>query len=149
MPRTRMEYGGCSVMKRSRPRRSATHCASTICSAGNVELPKERILPWCTRSLSARAFLIDVDRLVGAVDLVQVDVVDTEPAKAVLAPGHDPTPRVALRIGIVAHRGVDLRREHDSGAVLRGERLADDDLGLARRVTSAVSMKLIPASIAR
>ena len=34
MPRTKIEYGGCSHRNRSRPRRSATHCASTICSAG-------------------------------------------------------------------------------------------------------------------
>ena len=40
IPRTRMEYGGCSVTKRSRERRSATHWASTISWAGNVELPK-------------------------------------------------------------------------------------------------------------
>ena len=40
MLRTRMEYGGCSVTKRSRARRSATHCASTISWAGKVELPK-------------------------------------------------------------------------------------------------------------
>ena len=38
-PRTRMEYGGCSVTKRSRPRRSATHCASTIWPAGKVDDP--------------------------------------------------------------------------------------------------------------
>ena len=40
IPRTRMEYGGCSVTKRSRARRSATHWASTISWAGKVELPK-------------------------------------------------------------------------------------------------------------
>ncbi len=34
MPRTRIEYGGCSQMKRSRARRSATHCASTMVDAG-------------------------------------------------------------------------------------------------------------------
>jgi hypothetical protein len=39
-------------MNRSRPRFSATHCASTICEAGNVELPIARTLPWCIRSLS-------------------------------------------------------------------------------------------------
>ena len=40
IPRTSSEYGGCSQTNRSRPRRSATHCASTISCAGNVELPK-------------------------------------------------------------------------------------------------------------
>ena len=40
IPRTRIEYGGCSQTNRSRWRRSATHCASTIADAGNVELPR-------------------------------------------------------------------------------------------------------------
>ena len=33
-PRLRIEYGGCSARKRSRPRRSAVHCASTMSWAG-------------------------------------------------------------------------------------------------------------------
>ena len=37
--RTRIEYGGCSVTKRCRLRSRATHCASTIWLAGNVEEP--------------------------------------------------------------------------------------------------------------
>ena len=37
--RTRIEYGGCSHMNRSRLRRSAVHCASTMAEPGNVELP--------------------------------------------------------------------------------------------------------------
>ena len=37
MPRTKIEYGGCSQRKRSRPRRSATHCASTTSCAGKVD----------------------------------------------------------------------------------------------------------------
>ena len=45
-----MEYGGCSVVGRTWPRRCAVHCASTSSSAGNVEVPKARILPACTRS---------------------------------------------------------------------------------------------------
>lgn len=53
MPRARMEYGGCSVRNRPRPRRSATTCDSTISSAGNVEQPKARIFPARTRSVSA------------------------------------------------------------------------------------------------
>ena len=39
MPRASIEYGGCSQTKRSRPRSRATHWASTICEAGNVEEP--------------------------------------------------------------------------------------------------------------
>ena len=52
MPRTRIEYGGCSVEKRPRPRVSAVHCASTIWCAGYVDEPKARILPWRCRSVS-------------------------------------------------------------------------------------------------
>ena len=37
--RTRIEYGGCSVTNRCSPRSRATHCASTIWLAGNVEEP--------------------------------------------------------------------------------------------------------------
>ena len=39
MPRARIEYWGCSVRNRSRPRRSATQCDSTTWWAGNVEQP--------------------------------------------------------------------------------------------------------------
>ena len=53
MPRTKIEYGGCSVTKRPSPRRSATHCASTISCAGNVDEPNARILPWRCKSVSA------------------------------------------------------------------------------------------------
>jgi hypothetical protein len=37
--RISIEYGGCSVTNRSRPRRSEVHCASTIWLAGNVDDP--------------------------------------------------------------------------------------------------------------
>ena len=40
MPRVRIEYGGCSVTKRSQvPRSRAVHWASTIAEAGKVEWP--------------------------------------------------------------------------------------------------------------
>src|SRR5215217_6827237 len=51
--RTSSEYGGCSHMNRSRPRRSAVHCASTICDGGKVEEPIARTFPARTRSLRA------------------------------------------------------------------------------------------------
>ena len=34
-----MEYGGCSVTGRSRPRFSATYCASTIWEGWKVDVP--------------------------------------------------------------------------------------------------------------
>ncbi len=48
-----MEYGGCSVRKRSRPCRCATHCASTMSEAGKVDEPIARTLPLWTRSDNA------------------------------------------------------------------------------------------------
>jgi hypothetical protein len=53
MLRLTIEYGGCSVRKRSRPRRSATHCASTISEGGKVDVPIARTLPLWIRSDSA------------------------------------------------------------------------------------------------
>ena len=55
MPRLRIEYGGCSVRKRSRPRRSATHWASTMSEAGKVDDPIARTLPLWMRSESAES----------------------------------------------------------------------------------------------
>jgi hypothetical protein len=37
--RVRIEYGGCRVTNRSRPRSRAIHCASTIAEAEKVEWP--------------------------------------------------------------------------------------------------------------
>ena len=51
--RLKIEYRGCSETKRSRPRRSAAHWASTMSSAGNVDDPIALTLPACTRSLRA------------------------------------------------------------------------------------------------
>ena len=39
IPRTSIEYGGCSQTKRSRPRDCATSCAATISLAGYVDEP--------------------------------------------------------------------------------------------------------------
>jgi hypothetical protein len=50
MARAKIEYGGCSQRNRTWPRACATHCASTICSAGKVDEPTARTLPLRTRS---------------------------------------------------------------------------------------------------
>ena len=78
--------------------------------------------------------LVDVHRLVGPVDLVEVDVVGAQALEAVLALGDDPAPGVALGVGVVPHGGVDLGGQYHPGTVHRGQGLAHDDLGLARRV---------------
>ena len=67
---------------------------------------------------------------IGAVHLVQVDVVGAEPAQAVLHGGHDPAAGVALAVGVVvvAHRVVELGGQHH--LVTTGcQRGADDLLG--------------------
>ena len=53
MMRLTIEYGGCSVRNRSRPRCSATHWASTISAAGKVDVPMVRTLPLWIRSVRA------------------------------------------------------------------------------------------------
>ena len=70
----------------------------------------------------------------GAVDLVEVDPVGPQPAQRVLDLLDDPAARVAELVGVLAHRAVDLGREHDVVAPAAGERLADDLLGLAARI---------------
>ena len=133
MPRTKIEYGGCSHRNRSRPRRSATHCASTICSAGKVELPITRTLPWCTRSDSAPSVSSMSVRRVGPVGLVEVDVVGVEPAQAVLDLPHDPAAGRPAVVRVLAHRRHELGGQHDLVAPAL-ERLADDLLRLAAGV---------------
>ena len=78
--------------------------------------------------------LVHVDRLVGPVDLVQVDVVDAQAPQALLALGDDPPPRVPLGVGVVAHRRVHLGGQHHTRPVHLGQRLPHDHLRLAGRV---------------
>ena len=77
--------------------------------------------------------LVDVGAGIGAVDLVQVDVVGVEPAEALLALADDPAARVALHVGVGAHVAVDLGRQHDVVAAAL-DRLGDDRLRLTGRV---------------
>src|ERR1019366_9379675 len=56
----------------------------------------------------------DVGGGVRYVDLVEVDVVGLQAAQRVLDRGHDPAPRGALLIGIVAHWATELGRENDA-----------------------------------
>src|SRR3954454_18574929 len=147
-PRTRIEYGGCSHTKRSRPRRSATHLGSTIWPGGEGGLPMERTFAARREGRAADVAnlagahevgegaegLVDVGVELGAVDLVEVDPVGAEAAQAVLDLGDDPAARVAELVGVVAHGPVDLGGEEDAVAPPAGQRLADDLLGLAARV---------------
>ena len=130
MPRTRIEYGGCSVMNRSRPRRSATHWASTIRSAGIGGASEGADLAGVDEIAERPEGLVDVGGLIRPVDLVEIDVVGAEAAEAVLALGDDPPARAALGVGVVAHRCEDLGGQHDPRPVDAGQRLAHDDLGL-------------------
>src|SRR2546428_13712094 len=67
-------------------------------------------------------------------ELDKVDQCGPQPLQRVLDLTDDPAARVAAAVGILAHRHVDLAREHDVVAFGAGHRLADDDLGLALRV---------------
>jgi hypothetical protein len=74
--------------------------------------------------------LLDVGVRVRPVDLIEVDVVGLQAAQRVLHLGHDPAPRVAPLVGIIAHRLVHLGRQDDVVAAPL-ECLAHDLLGLA------------------
>src|SRR6202008_631108 len=78
--------------------------------------------------------LVDVGVGFGAVNLAQVDPVGPQPAQAVLDLAHDPAPRVAELVGVIAHRAVHLGRQDDAVAPTARQRLADDLLRLAPRV---------------
>ena len=76
MPRTSSEYGGCSVTKRSRPRRSATHCASTIWLGREGRASRRSgSCPGADQVGQRRQRLVDVGVRLGPVDLVEVDPV--------------------------------------------------------------------------
>ena len=76
--------------------------------------------------------LLDGRGGIETVDLLEVDMVETEPLEALLALAEDMAARGAARIGTVAHRPQHLGRDDDIGAgdaqVL--ERLAEDELAL-------------------
>jgi hypothetical protein len=78
--------------------------------------------------------LLVVGPVIPAVHLVEVDPVGLQALERRLDRAEDPAPRVARLVGIVAHRAVELRREHDVVAAAAGKGLADDLLGLPPRV---------------
>ena len=73
--------------------------------------------------------LLDVDGRIGAVHLVEVDVVGAEAPQRVLDRPDDPAPRPAAPVGVLAHRHEELGREHDVVAPVL-QRLPDDLLRL-------------------
>ena len=103
MPRSRIEYAGCSVRRRCSPRDSAIHWASTMVEAGKADEPMARTLPLRTRSVRADRVSSRSAVRVGAVELVEVDVVGAQPAQRVFDGGHDPTSGGAALVGVVAH----------------------------------------------
>ncbi len=78
--------------------------------------------------------LVDVGIGRWSVDLIEVDVVRAQAAQAVLASRHDPSARVALCVGVLAHDAVHLGGQNDLLPILLGQRLAHDLLGLAERI---------------
>ncbi len=82
-------------------------------------------------------------------DLVEVDPVGLQALQRGLDLAEDPAPRVAGLVWIVAHRAVELGGEHDVLAPTAASALPTISSDSPREYTSAVSMKLIPASSAR
>ena len=133
MPRTRIEYGGCSVTNRSRPRSRAAHWASTIWLAGVGRGPDVADLALADEIGEGAEGLLDIGVRAGPVHLVEVDVVGAQPAQRVLDLAHDPAAGPAAVVGLVAHRHEELGGQDDVvAAALQG--LADDLLGHAAGV---------------
>jgi hypothetical protein len=107
-------------MNRSRPRRSAPHCAATHLAL--VDQVGER-----TQGL------VDVGVDVRSVHLVEVDPISLKPPETVLALANDPPARVATVVAVLAHGHEDLGSQDDVvSASLEG--LPYDFLRLSRRV---------------
>ncbi|MDF2811349.1 MAG: hypothetical protein K0S56_2380 [Microvirga sp.] len=66
--------------------------------------------------------------------LVQIDVIGAEPSQRILDRAGDPASRVPLHVGILAHRPMQLRGQHNAVAASL-QSLADNLLGLACAVT--------------
>ena len=90
--------------------------------------------------------LVHVGRGVGPVGLVQVDVVGAEAAEAVLDLLDDPSARRAALVRVLAHRRHELRRQDDLVPPPLDAPCRRSPRTLPTEYTSAVSMKLIPAS---
>src|SRR3954470_339611 len=133
MSRVRIEYGGCSVRKRSRPRSRAIHCASTISAPGVRRGAGVADLAFADEVGQRAERLLNVGVRRRAVDVVEVDVVGAEPTQRVLDLVDDPASGATALVGVLAHRHEELGGEHDIvTAALEG--LADDLLRLASRV---------------
>ena len=80
-----------------------------------------------------RKSLLDVGIRRRSVNLVEVDMICLEAPEGALDRLHDPAPRIALHVWIVAHGTVNLGRDHDIVPPSL-ERLAEDHLGFAGAV---------------
>ena len=134
MPRTRIEYGGCSQTKRSRPRslrpptaprRSPSAGTSRSRCSGPCPAGRGRSARRASRRCRCPARGGGSGRGRCSRSCRRRSVASTS--------RDDPAARVAELVRVVAHRAVHLGREHDVVAPAF-ERLADDLLGLAARV---------------
>ena len=112
-PRTRIEYGGCSLTKRCRRRSRADPLRLDDLRRRERRGADVADLALLDEVGERAERLVDVGLRVGAVDLVEVDPVGAEPPQRVLDLPDDPAARVAAAVGVVAHRHVDLGREDD------------------------------------
>jgi hypothetical protein len=130
MPRTRIEYGGCSgseALQAPLPRRPLRFHDLTGGKGGRADVADLALMD----EIGQRAErVVDVGVRVGTMHLVEVDPVGAQAPQRVLDLGDDPAARDAAAVGIVTHRPPELRGQHDVVAPpLQG--LADDLLGFA------------------
>ncbi len=134
MPRTKIEYGGCSVRKRAKPAalRDPLRLDDLVCREGRRAEDPDLALP--LQIGECPEGLLDVGARVRAVHLIQVDPVGLQPAQTVLDLTDDPAPRVAALVRVTAftrphtHLTVDLGGQDDVVASAAGQRLTNDRL---------------------
>ena len=95
------------------PRWRATHCASTTCADGVRRRADVADLALRDEVRQRAERLLVVGPRVPAVHLVEVDPVGLQAFERGFDLAHDPAPRVAGLVGVVAHRAVELRRQPD------------------------------------
>ena len=123
-------------MKRSRPRRSATHCASTIWLGGERRGAEVRGSCRRGRDRSARraSRRCRWSGRAGGSGRGRSSRCRSR-RRLFSTSSDDPAPRVAGVVGVLAHLAVGLGREHHVVALAARQGLADDLLRLARAST--------------
>jgi hypothetical protein len=147
--RTKIEYGGCSMTNRCRVPVAGDPLRFddlTSREGGGADVANLALVNEVAQRTQG---LLDIGVGAGPVNLVEVDPVGVEPAQGVLDLTDDPAPGAALLIGVLTHRAMELGGQDNIVPASPARAFARISSDSPCEYTSAVSMKLIPASSAR